>query len=75
METKTDSELISELSNRHDELIVIRPHKTNTEAEQGKLSIFCKAGGVPGGYDLNAAIELLHEASVGLIRDSIVKSR
>ncbi len=73
METKTDTELIVELASRHDELVVIRPCACNRVDSKDKLRVFCKTKSTPdGSYDLYEAIELLHEAQVGLVRDCIV---
>ena len=73
METKTDTELIDELASRHDELIVIRPKASNM-ANKVELVVFCKTKTTPDGlYDLFEAIELIHDAEVGLIRDCLIK--
>lgn len=73
LETKTDNELIEELASRHSDLVVIRPMATNMANEKDKLRVFCKTNTNEGSYDLYEAIELLHDAHVGLIRDCLVK--
>ncbi len=68
MESLTDKELIEELASRHDELIVIRPKVTNVKTDI-KLVVFCKTK--EDGYDIFVAVELLHDAQVGLMTDSL----
>ncbi|KKM73901.1 hypothetical protein LCGC14_1405810 [marine sediment metagenome] len=74
METKTDAELIEELARRHDELIVIRPNASNRAGSRDELKTFCKTKTPDGSYDLFEAIEMLHAAQVGLMRDCIVNN-
>lgn len=72
METKTDTELIEELSSRHDELIVIRPTASNIAGADTKLKVFCKTKTEDGGYDIMQAVSLLHDAQVGLLQECLV---
>ncbi len=72
METKTDCELIHELASRHDELIVIRPNASNKASCSEQINIFCKTKTTHDGwYDLDEAVQLLHEGTVGLIHNCI----
>ncbi len=73
MDTVSDTVLIQELASRHNELIIIRPKASNRKGSDEKLVVFCKTKSTPDGcYDLYEAMDLLHEAQVGLIRDCIV---
>ncbi len=73
MNTQTDTELITELASRHDELVVVRPRNSNMKGSKDQIMVFCKTKSTPdGSYDLYEAIELLYEAQVGLMRDCIV---
>ena len=73
METITDKELIDELAGRHAELIVIRPKASNSAGSGDKLVVFCKTKTTDCSYDLFEAVELLHEAELGLIRDCFIE--
>ncbi len=75
METLTDNELIDELASRHNELIVIRPHACNKAGHMDELKTFCKTKTPDGSYDLYEAIEMLHAAEIGFIRDCLVKEK
>ena len=72
METRTDTELIEELASRHDELIVIRPHACNKAGHMDELKTFCKTRTPDGSYDLYEAVEMLHAAEIGFMRNCIV---
>ena len=72
MDTLTDNELITELATRHSELIVIRPKASNVAGSEGRIVVFCKTKTSDHAYDLFEAVELLHEAGIGLIRDCLV---
>jgi hypothetical protein len=74
LDTKTTSELIDELAKRYDELIVIRPKASNVVGSDTKLNVFCKTKVEDGGYDIMQAVELLHDAQVGLLKDCLVKT-
>ena len=75
METRTDGELIDELARRHKDLIVIRPMASNIADKKDKLRVFCKTSSSEGTYDLFEAVELLHDAHVGLMRDCLTKEQ
>lgn len=70
METVTDAELIEELASRHDELIVIRPDRK----DDNSTIVFCKTKIVDQSYDLYEALELLHGASMGIMRDCLTET-
>jgi hypothetical protein len=73
MDTRTDTEFIKELASRHDELVVVRPRNSNMAGSKDQIMVFCKTKSTGNNaYDLYEAIELLHEAQVGLMRDCIV---
>ena len=72
IETLTDKELIDALASRHDELIVIRPHACNKVGHADELKTFCKTKTPDASYDLYEAIEMLHAAEIGFMRDCIV---
>lgn len=66
LDTKTDRELIDELSSRYDKLIVIRPDRK----KENKVLVFCNTKNdmdVP--YTLIEATEMLQDAHIGLITD------
>ena len=71
MQDLTDKELIDELASRHAELIVIRPKASNARNMANRLVVFAKTKTDQNGYDIFEAMELLHDATVGLLKDSL----
>lgn len=71
LETYTDKELIKELATRHNDLIVIRPNRKKDD----KLKVFTRTRICEGGehsYDVLEAVQLLHDAQIGIMKDSLV---
>ena len=70
LELVSSSDLIEELSNRHDEIIVIREYKRKTETDKVFVKTsFGKKGRKEKGFDLIEATSMLHAAHWQLIYD------
>lgn len=70
LESATDKELIEELASRHEDLLVVRPKATNRK-DDAELVVYCKTKG--GHYDIFDALDLIHDATIGLMRDCMTK--